>query len=34
LLTLPAVLISGAIGLAISVWLLWEVRKVPGSQTS
>jgi hypothetical protein len=34
LLTLPAVLISGAIGLAISVWLLWEVIQAPQSQIS
>ncbi|AFZ01469.1 HXXEE domain-containing protein [Calothrix sp. PCC 6303] len=34
LLSLQAGLISGVIGLAISVRLLWEVRKVPGSQTS
>ncbi len=34
LLTLPAVLISGAIGLAISVWLLWETIQASQSQIS
>jgi Protein of unknown function with HXXEE motif len=34
LFSLQAVLISGAIGLAISVWLLWEVIQAPQSQIS
>jgi hypothetical protein len=34
LLTLPAVLISGVIGLAISLWLLWETMQASQSQTS
>ncbi len=34
LLTLPAVLISGAIGLAISVWLLWETIQASQSRIS
>jgi Protein of unknown function with HXXEE motif len=34
LFSLQAVLISGAIGLAISVWLLWEVIQVPQSRIS
>jgi Protein of unknown function with HXXEE motif len=34
LLTLPFVLISGGIGLTISVWLLWEVIQAPQSRIS
>ncbi|PAX52773.1 HXXEE domain-containing protein [Brunnivagina elsteri CCALA 953] len=34
LLSLQAVLISGAIGLAISVWLLWETIQASQSQIS
>jgi hypothetical protein len=34
LLSLQAVLISGAIGLAISVWLLWEVIQASQSRIS
>ncbi|BAZ40550.1 hypothetical protein NIES4101_65110 [Calothrix sp. NIES-4101] len=34
LLTLTAGLISGVIGLAISIWLLWEVMKAPQSEIS
>jgi Protein of unknown function with HXXEE motif len=34
LFSLQAVLISGAIGLAISVWLLWETIQAPQSRIS
>jgi Protein of unknown function with HXXEE motif len=34
LLTLPAVLISGVIGLAISLWLFWETMQASQSQIS